>query len=58
MTDAIFQCLTLGPTVGLKAQLASQEDKEYLAQALFYLRQPTTNSVEGDAKKLSSLING
>jgi len=50
-------CLTLGPTVVLKADIASPEDKEYLAEALFYLRQPSTGSVEGDARQLGLLIS-
>lgn len=50
------KCLTLGPTVLLKAEIASPEDKEYLAGALFYLRQPSTNTVEGDARKLGLSI--
>ncbi len=50
------QCLTLAPVVGLKAETASQEDKEALAAALFYLRQESTGSVDGDVRKLSSLI--
>lgn len=53
-----IQCLTLGPTVALKAQVASQEDKEWLSKALFYLREQNTISLEGDVLKLSGLING
>jgi len=52
----ITSCLTLAPTVLLKAKIASQEDKEYLAAALFYLRQPSTGSLEGDILRLSALI--
>ncbi|RDB25420.1 Alcohol dehydrogenase 2 [Hypsizygus marmoreus] len=52
----ITSCLTLGPTVALKADIASQEDKELLAKSLFYLRQPSTGSIDGDVLKLSSLI--
>ncbi|KAF9813692.1 hypothetical protein IEO21_05408 [Rhodonia placenta] len=54
----ITSCLTLGPTVALKAQVASQEDKEWLSKALFYLREQNTISLEGDVLKLSGLING
>lgn len=54
----ITSCLTLGPTVALKAQVASQEDKEWLSKALFYLREQNTGSLEGDVLKLSGLING
>jgi len=49
--------LTLSPTVKLKAKVASEEDKQWLAGALYQLRQPSTGSVEGDAVKLSELIN-
>lgn len=51
------QCLTLAPVVALKADTASPEDKESLAEALFYLRQPSTGSVDGDIRKLSTLIH-
>lgn len=43
--------------VKLKADIASPEDKEALAEALFYLREPTTGSVEGDVKRLGSMID-
>jgi len=54
----ITSCLTLAPTVRLKAKIASQEDKEWLAGALFHLRQPSTGSVDGDVLKLADLIDG
>ncbi|KAI0318238.1 hypothetical protein OF83DRAFT_1117046 [Amylostereum chailletii] len=54
----VTSCLTLSPTVRLKASTASQEDKEWLADALFYLREPSTGSVEGDVRKLADLIDG
>lgn len=53
----ITSCLTLAPTIALKAEIASQEDKEDLAKALFYLRQPSTGSIDGDVRQLSSLIH-
>lgn len=53
----ITSCLTLAPVVNLQAEIASQEDKEYLAEALFYLREPSTGTVDGDVRKLSHLIN-
>lgn len=40
----------------MKARVASQEDKEYLAEVLFYLRQPSTGSVDGDVLQLASSI--
>jgi len=43
--------------VDLKAEVASQEDKEYLAQALFYLRAPSTGTVEGDVHQLATMID-
>jgi len=54
----ITSCLTLAPTVALKAQIASQEDQQHLANALFYLRYPSTGSTDGDVVQLSSLIHG
>ncbi|KII92110.1 hypothetical protein PLICRDRAFT_36898 [Plicaturopsis crispa FD-325 SS-3] len=54
----ITSCLTLAPTVALKAEIASNEDKEYLGKALFYLNEPSTGSIDGDVRKLSALIAG
>ncbi|KAJ7929121.1 alcohol dehydrogenase IV [Mycena leptocephala] len=54
----ITSCLTLSPVVAIQSRLASKEDKEYLANALFYLREPSTGSIEGDILKLSTLIAG
>jgi hypothetical protein len=56
--DSFSQCLTLAPVVALKAEIASQEDKESTAAALFHLRQPSTGSVEGDIHKLAAAIDG
>ncbi|KAF8161165.1 alcohol dehydrogenase IV [Crassisporium funariophilum] len=53
----ITSCLTLAPTVLLKSEIASEADKEALAAALFYLRHPATGSVDGDVRRLASLIN-
>jgi hypothetical protein len=50
--------MTLAPVVVLKADIASQEDKESIAAALFYLRQPSTGSAEGDMRKLAAEIDG
>lgn len=50
------QCLTLAPVVGFKARTASEEDKEWLAGALFHLRKPSTGSLEGDVLQLSAQI--
>ena len=54
----LSQCLTLAPVVALKAEIASQEDKESTAAALFYLGQQSTGSVEGDMRKLAADIDG
>ncbi|KZT04646.1 alcohol dehydrogenase IV [Laetiporus sulphureus 93-53] len=54
----ITSCLTLAPTVALKAQIASQEDKEWLSGTLFHLREQSTGSLDGDVLKLSGLIDG
>lgn len=53
----ITSCLTLAPTVAMKADLGSKRDKEDLADALFYLREPSTGSLEGDVRRLAVLIN-
>lgn len=52
----ITSCLTLAAVVNLQAEIASQEDKEYLAETLLYLREPSTGTVDGDVRKLSSMI--
>ncbi|TCD71619.1 hypothetical protein EIP91_007366 [Steccherinum ochraceum] len=56
----ITSCLTLAPVVALKAALpppaSTDEDKEWLANSLFYLRLESTGSKAGDVKKLSELI--
>ena len=49
--------MTLASVVNLKAEIASPGDKAALAEALFYLREPTTGSVEGDVKRLGSKID-
>jgi len=53
----ITSCLTLAHVVALKAMIADAEDKRCLAEALFYLREAPTGSVEGDVGKLASLID-
>ncbi|KAF7971874.1 hypothetical protein HWV62_19755 [Athelia sp. TMB] len=52
----ITSCLTLAPVVRLKARTASPADKAALAQALFYLRQPSTGNVDDDVRKLADAI--
>ncbi|KAJ7638386.1 alcohol dehydrogenase IV [Roridomyces roridus] len=54
----ITSCLTLAPVVALQSRIASPDDKECLASALFYLHEPSTGSVDGDILKLSELIAG
>ncbi|KAF7330835.1 Alcohol dehydrogenase IV [Mycena venus] len=54
----ITSCLTLSPVVAIQSRVASKDDKEYLANTLFYLHEPSTGSVEGDILKLSELIAG
>ena len=53
-----LQCLTLASTVNLKAKVASEEDKQWLAGTLHHLKQASTGSPEGDVEKLSALIDG
>ena len=57
LTSIQFQCLTLAPTVFLKAEVASEEDKRALAATLYQLHEPSTGSIEGDVRRLASLIN-
>jgi hypothetical protein len=52
-----LQCLTLATTIKLKAKVAPEEDKQWLAGALHQLKQTSTGSLEGDAVKLSVLID-
>jgi alcohol dehydrogenase class IV len=52
-----LQCLTLAPTIKLKAKVASEEDKEWLAGALHQLKQTSTGSLDGDVVKLSVLVD-
>ncbi|KAH9940441.1 iron-containing alcohol dehydrogenase [Epithele typhae] len=52
----ITSCLTLAPVVAAKVELGSPQDKEWLANALFYLRKPSTGSVDGDVLELSKSI--
>lgn len=53
----LLQCLTLAPTVNLKAKVASEEDKQWLAGTLYQLKQTPTGSLEGDVVKFSVLID-
>ncbi|KAJ3808998.1 alcohol dehydrogenase IV [Lentinula aff. lateritia] len=52
----ITSCLTLAPVVELMAEIGTEQDKEYLAKTLFYLRKPSTGTVEGDVLALSASI--
>ncbi|KAJ3909162.1 alcohol dehydrogenase IV [Lentinula edodes] len=52
----ITSCLTLAPVVELMAEIGTEQDKEYLAKALFFLRKPSTGTVEGDVLALSASI--
>ncbi|KIM40170.1 hypothetical protein M413DRAFT_446331 [Hebeloma cylindrosporum] len=53
----ITSCLTLAPTILLKSDIASEDDRRALAEALFYLREPSTGSLNGDVVRLATLIN-
>ena len=57
-SDFFVQCVTLAPTVRLKARIASEEDKQWLAGALYQLHQPSTGSLEGDVLRIAELIDG
>jgi len=52
----ITSCLTLAPVVAIKADFATEDDKKWLADVLFFLSEPSTGSREGDVRKLSELI--
>ncbi|TDL26149.1 alcohol dehydrogenase IV [Rickenella mellea] len=52
----ITSCLTLASVVALQAEVASAEDKEVLADALWHIKVPSTGSVDGDVLKLSEEI--
>jgi hypothetical protein len=41
----------------MKAEVGSEDDKKWLAGALFYLNEASTGSLDGDVLKLASLIN-
>lgn len=56
--EFFVQCVTLAPTVRLKARISSEEDKQWLAGALYQLHQPSTGSLEGDVLKVGELIDG
>ncbi|KAH8078071.1 iron-containing alcohol dehydrogenase [Cristinia sonorae] len=51
----ITSCLTLPPIIAVKADFATEDDKKWLADTLFYLSVPSTGSREGDIRKLSEL---
>ena len=50
--------MTLAPTVRLNARIASEEDKQWLAGALYQLHQPSTGSIDGDVLRVGELIDG
>jgi alcohol dehydrogenase class IV len=52
----ITSCLTLAPTVALKAEIANDEDREWLADALPFLKVPRSEDAKADAAKLAGLI--
>jgi hypothetical protein len=47
----------LAPTIKLKAKVASEEDKQWLAGTLHHLKQTSTGSLEGDVVKLSVIVD-
>ncbi|EKM54125.1 uncharacterized protein PHACADRAFT_145770 [Phanerochaete carnosa HHB-10118-sp] len=54
----ITSCITLAPVVALMAETACHEDKEWLANAIFYLRIPSSGSLDKDILTLSDAIRG
>ncbi len=57
MITRAAQCLTLAAVVKLQTELASAEDKKYLADVLFYLKVPSEGSVDTDIYLLSDLLD-
>ncbi|KAL1748829.1 hypothetical protein HDZ31DRAFT_60004 [Schizophyllum fasciatum] len=49
----ITSCLTLAPVVALKADVASEDDKQSLAKVLFYIQEPSTGDLRQDVSALS-----
>lgn len=52
----ITSCLTLGPVIKLKAEIASEVDKKALAGILFYLGIPSTGSIEQDVLRVGEEV--
>lgn len=52
----IVQCLTLAPVIALKAEIASDEDKQWLSGVLFHLQRSSSGSREKDILTLSSAV--
>ncbi|KAI0344579.1 alcohol dehydrogenase IV [Trametopsis cervina] len=53
----ITSCLTLAPVVAIKADAATDEEKKWLADALFYICRPSQGSEEKDILALSQAID-
>ena len=45
------------PVVALQAEIASPEDKQYLANALFHLRIPPSGDLDSDVRQLAKAID-
>lgn len=57
ISHGITSCLTLAAVVKLQTELASAQEKKYLADTLFYLNVPSTGSEDGDIVLLSDLLD-
>ena len=47
----------MAPVVALQAEIASPEDKQYLANALFHLRIPPSGNLDSDVRQLAKAID-
>lgn len=43
--------------MAIKADFATEDDKKWLADSLFYLEVPSTGNKDDDVRKLSALID-
>lgn len=47
----------MAPVIAFKANCTTEEEKEFLAAALFHIRQSSTGSLDGDIRKFSCEIH-
>ncbi|KAI5889438.1 Dehydroquinate synthase-like protein [Schizophyllum commune H4-8] len=54
----ITSCLTLASVVALQAEIGSEDDKQSLSKALFYIQEPSSGDLKRDVLTLASRIHG